>query len=138
MARYKCEFYSKVTNKKEITLLEKREEFIDLIYDHNMDCNKEIKIFERRPTWELAYHKKDGITVLHDFESDRKKAKEFQERSAQIQNGIDKASSFFDKEICPSRKENQSHMEILFDHFFGNEDISKPKLEVVKDLETFK
>ena len=137
MARYKCEFYSKVTNKKEIALLEKREEFINLIYDHNMDCDKEIKIFERRPTWELAYHKKDGIMILHDFESDRKKAKELQKHSAQMHNGIDKAISFFDKDICPSRKEGQSHMDLIFDHFFGGEDISKPRLGVVKDLKAF-
>ena len=145
MGKFRVEYTSKITGEVEVAPMRVREDMFSLI-DTNIDWDKEIKIFEKLNDWHLAYHRINGKTVLRDFsdekENKRKAELAREERGKQIQNGIDKAISFFDKDICPSRKENQAHMDLIFDHFFGGEDISKPKLEVVKknieDLKVFK
>lgn len=132
MPKYKCEYYSKVTGKKELAMMEDPSDLLTLIDANNIDCNKEIKILQKLIKWELIYHVVDGKCVLHKLKEGTIKDSSCEKQGIQWQNSINKAIAFFDKDICPSRKENQSHMETIFDHFFGEEDISKPKLEVAK------
>lgn len=138
MQKYKCEYYSKVTKEKELAMMEDPLDLLTLLDTNNIDCNKEIKILQKLVKWELIYHVIEGKCVLHKLKEDTNKNRLREEQGIQRSKSITKAIEFFDKDICPSRQENQSNMENIFDHFFGGEDISKPKLEVLKGNNTKK
>lgn len=132
MSKFRVEFYSTVTNKKEIAMMSDRGGFLAVLSANPIDYSKDILIFEKRPNWELAYHIRDGERIFKDFSEDRQVLIKQQEQAIKQQEHIENLSKCFDTDICPARKENKSLFEVIVDGWFFGEDISKPKLEVVK------
>ena len=132
MSKYKCEYFSKVTGEKEFAMMADRSDFLEIIETNKIDCDKEIKIFEKDVDWKLAYHVIDGKAVLKNFSVGMGKVAQIQEQSLQRQNSIDKVIDFMTKEVCPTRKANQTMFDIIFDGLICDEDVSKPKLKIEK------
>lgn len=131
MFKYKCEYFSKITGKKEIAMMPTRNNLVDIVTMKDIDLSKEIKVFEKRPDWELAYYVVNGKRVFKDFLEDRVELENQQVKAVQQQEYTENLIRALDKEICTSRLENQSMLEIIFDSWLG-EDISKPKLQCMK------
>ncbi|UYZ39038.1 hypothetical protein OD350_28620 (plasmid) [Clostridium beijerinckii] len=131
MNKYKCEYFSEVTGEKVIATMTDKFDFINIIDDNNIDFDKEIKIFEKDGEWKLAQRIVNGKTVYRNYLVNKNKESEGYIQALRQQNNINDLINFVEKEICPSRKENQGMLEIIFDGLFGGEDISKPKLQVV-------
>ena len=104
-------------------MMEDSSDLLTLIDPNNIDCNKEIKILEKSGNWELVYHVVEGKCVLNNLKRDVHIDSLREEQGVQRTKNIVKAIEFFDKDLCPSRRENQSNMKNIFDHFFGGEDI---------------
>lgn len=131
MNKYKCEYFSKVTGEKEVAMMADKFDFISLIDDNNVDLKKEVKIFEKDGDWKLAHHIVDGKTVYKNYAVDKKKEAEQHARALQQQKNLNDVMNFMTGEICPSRLENQTMLDIVFDGLFCGEDVSKPKLKVI-------
>ncbi|KOY66111.1 hypothetical protein [Clostridium sporogenes] len=132
MGKYKCEYISENTSKKEIAMIKEPDEVLDII--QRADCSKEIKIFEKQNKWQLVYHVKGGKTQLNNIFKNAKKIYKPQYKYDSVQpedfsKGIMNAFN-----ACSSRIENQNFLEVLFDSVFKKEDVSKPKLNVLKGV----
>ncbi|HCL4480243.1 TPA: hypothetical protein N2D99_002331 [Clostridium botulinum] len=127
---YKCEYISKSTNEKEISIIKEPEEILDII--QQADCTKEIKAFEKQNKWELVYHVIDGKTQLNNiFKNIIKEYKpQYEHNSVEPEDFSKGLINVFN--ACPSRLENQDFLEIVFGGVFMREDVSKPKLDVLK------
>lgn len=127
MSKFKVEYYGGHSGLKEVALMNKRDDIMDIISRNNVDFDRDVKVFEKLENWELVFHKVNGEVVVHNFSEDKDK-----KQGCTSYLDVEKTMDFFSKEVCPSRKETQTHFDLIFDHFFGNEDISKAKLEIVR------
>lgn len=129
MGKYKCEYFSNATNKKEVAIMSERDQILDIITQDNVDFNKGIKIYEKKSKWELVYHRVNDEILFKNFDNgSRKENVPSPEQPSDFLKPLTKAIF----EACPSRLEKQGFMGVLFDSVFGNEDVSKPKIEVIK------
>ena len=132
MNRCRCEYYSKVTGNKETAIIGDRFDFINIIDNNDIDFDKEIRIFEKDGEWKLIRHIVEGKTVYKNYTDNKKQKVDKYAQALQGQKNLEDVISILNTDICPSREENQTMLEIIFDGLFCGEDLSKPKLKVTK------
>ena len=84
MAKYKCEYFSKITGKKEIAILPDKFGFPSIM-DNNVDFDKEIKIFEKNGKWKLIQCIVNGKLLIL---GNKKKETEAQTEEAEEQSQV--------------------------------------------------
>lgn len=130
MRKYKCEYIAKDSNHKTISVITEVDQVLDII--QLADCSKYIKVFEKKLDWQLVYHVSTGKTILNDMHKNAKKEckEQYEYKHQQSDDLVDRIMNSYN--ACPSRVENQSFFDIVFDSIFGKEDVSKPKMEIIK------